>query len=461
MFSFSFAGVLAVLVFLNVAPNILSGSSRRAMVNAPVTLVTSPIAGRLMTEQAGSGQRVRAGDVIARVENLTVDRSELMRLKLESLSVGEKLLVVKTQLNESRPRAEELRSRIASLKSAALIQLEESTAQARAKLEAARAVADARLSHSARIRPLLLSNTYTRFHLEAAAFQAAEAAADKSAAEHLLTSRIALLDAGKHDVFVGDSFVLLTSLQQQLMTIDTEMKKLEAEQLASEERSKALKDLVEAEEDRIKKLGESAVVASTDGYVLDIDRRPGQYVDAGSKILRTASCKTAIVTAVFPISMVSDLTSEAPVAIDLIEDGRRLNGRVARIMPRDAERESERLWVPLPPALTNEMYALISLDEPLSQDGDSNDCKIGGWVRVTFESRLIGHMSAAISQTFASASHVLASVSQALASVGDLIVPPAHTEELIQPARSDDHDDIRAGDILRRSGAEVDHALAD
>jgi hypothetical protein len=152
---------------------------------------------------------------------------------------------------------------------------------------------------------------------------------------------------------------------------------------------------------RIQSLAEAVVTAPTDGYVLDVERRAGQYVDAGAKILRTASCETAIVTAIFPISMVGDVTSNTPVTLELVEEGRRVAGRVDRILPRDSDRESEKLWVPLPPAQSNEVYVLISPDQVLSQAGDTKDCNIGSWVRVTIDSKLSRMVSNKVGHTLA------------------------------------------------------------
>src|SRR4051812_49444524 len=63
------AGLLSVLMLTAVAPPIVADQSDRAVVNAPVTLLTAPIGGEIDTPTALSGSDVRDGDPLAPIRN--------------------------------------------------------------------------------------------------------------------------------------------------------------------------------------------------------------------------------------------------------------------------------------------------------------------------------------------------------------------------------------------------------
>jgi len=403
LFAVGFAGLLAILLLANIAPNFLSSSSRRAVINAPVTLVTSPISGRILEGPTIAGQRFRAGDVVARVQNPTIDRNVLVQLSLQSLGVDERRVILGTEVEQQHQRVAELDSQIAALKPEVMLQLLASEGEARARLASTRATATARQTQARRMQPLLDSKIITPLHIELLQLQAAAAEADRTAAEYTWESKSAALEAARRGAFIGEAFGLLNGLQQQRIAAATAMKRVATEQQAVEWRAGELKRLIESETGRLESLAEAVIVTPTDGYVLDVEQRQGQFVDAGKTILRMTTCKTALVTAVFPISMVGEVTLGATVNVELLEAGRHVSGRVSRILPRESDRESEKLWVPLPPAQGNEIYVLVALDEDLSREAPDQNCHIGGWVRASIESRWQRSFAGAIRRVFSAA----------------------------------------------------------
>ena len=420
LFAVGFAGLLAILLLANIAPNFLSSSSRRAVINAPVTLVTSPISGRILEGPAISGQRFRAGDIVARVQNPTVDRNVLVQLSLQSLGVEERRAILRTEGEQQQQRVAELDSQIAALKPEVMLQLVASEGEARARLASTRAIATARQTQARRMQPLLDSKIITPLHVEVLKLQAAAAEADHAAAEHTFASKAAALEGAGRGAFIGEAFGLLNGLQQQRIAAATAMKRLATEQQAVEWRAGELRRLVEGETARLESLAEAVIVTPTDGYVLDVEQRQGQFVDAGKTILRMTTCNTALVTAVFPISMVGEVTLGATANVELLEAGRQVSGRVSRILPRESDRESEKLWVPLPPAQGNEIYVLVALDEDFSREAPNQDCNIGGWVRASIESRWQRSFAGVLRRVFSAAD-------QSARHAGDVLPPVAHS----------------------------------
>src|SRR5882757_3705114 len=63
------AGLLSALMVTAVAPPIIADQSDRAVVNAPVTLLTAPIAGEIEALTALPGSDVGNGDKLAQISN--------------------------------------------------------------------------------------------------------------------------------------------------------------------------------------------------------------------------------------------------------------------------------------------------------------------------------------------------------------------------------------------------------
>jgi len=66
------ASILSLLMLTAVVPPIVADQSDRAVVNAPTTLLTSPIDGEIVSLAASPGRSVEAGDSLAQVSNISV-----------------------------------------------------------------------------------------------------------------------------------------------------------------------------------------------------------------------------------------------------------------------------------------------------------------------------------------------------------------------------------------------------
>ena len=79
--AYSVATVLALLLVNSALPPLLADQSDRAVIDAPITLLTSPIAGEVTTIVGAAGQRLQPNTLVAHVENARVDRSTLITLE--------------------------------------------------------------------------------------------------------------------------------------------------------------------------------------------------------------------------------------------------------------------------------------------------------------------------------------------------------------------------------------------
>jgi hypothetical protein len=73
--------MLSLLLIDAVVPPIVADQSDRAVVNAPVTLLTAPIEGEIDSLTMSPGHAAKAGDSLARISNVRLDRTTLISLQ--------------------------------------------------------------------------------------------------------------------------------------------------------------------------------------------------------------------------------------------------------------------------------------------------------------------------------------------------------------------------------------------
>src|SRR5438445_13114961 len=93
------AGLLSALMVTAVAPPIIADQSDRAVVNAPVTLLTAPIDGEIDSLTMNPGHAVEAGYALARISNVRLDRGTLISLQEKAAEAREKLAAVVANKN--------------------------------------------------------------------------------------------------------------------------------------------------------------------------------------------------------------------------------------------------------------------------------------------------------------------------------------------------------------------------
>src|SRR6478735_4374184 len=85
------SGVLSTLMVTAVVPPIVADQSDRAVVDAPVKLLTAPINGDIDSLSATPGREVNAGDVLAQISNARLDRTTLIMLEQKASDARQKL----------------------------------------------------------------------------------------------------------------------------------------------------------------------------------------------------------------------------------------------------------------------------------------------------------------------------------------------------------------------------------
>src|SRR4030081_754416 len=108
------ASVLSLLMITTVVPPIVADQSDRAVVNAPVTLLTSPIDGEIDSLAATPGRSVEAGESLAQISNVRLDRGTLISLEEKAAEAREKLAAAQANKESDRAYLKMIDSEIAN-----------------------------------------------------------------------------------------------------------------------------------------------------------------------------------------------------------------------------------------------------------------------------------------------------------------------------------------------------------
>ncbi len=111
--SFVVASILSLLMITAVVPPIVADQSDRAVVNAPVTLLTAPIDGEIDSLSMRPGGAVEADHSLAQISNVRLDRGTLISLEEKAADAREKLEATRGKRNSDHAYLKSLDSEIA------------------------------------------------------------------------------------------------------------------------------------------------------------------------------------------------------------------------------------------------------------------------------------------------------------------------------------------------------------
>ena len=133
------ATVLAMLLLTSALPPLVADQSDRAIVNAPVTLITSPIAGDVKSLTPRAGERLAANAPIAEIVNSRVDRSTLVVLEGELSDTSAKIYAIRAKIGSDDRYVAAISAVIAATKTAIEARYAQQIAELQGELSAASA----------------------------------------------------------------------------------------------------------------------------------------------------------------------------------------------------------------------------------------------------------------------------------------------------------------------------------
>ncbi|WP_225670368.1 HlyD family secretion protein [Bradyrhizobium hereditatis] len=392
------AGLLSALMVTAVVPPIVADQSDRAVVNAPVTLLTAPIGGEIDALTALPGSDVRDGDRLAQISNPRVDRGTLITLEEKSSDARQKLDAARAKGDSDRAYVASLDAELASQTQQLKIQFQSQIEELRARVAQSNAQSGEKKALVDRQSNMVTRNAASMDMLRPTTQQFSAALHNADAESAKLNQKIAQLDALSKGIYVGDELVALNNLAQKRRDINLDATRMEIEEKQQSAVLADLERLIETEQKRLANLAEADVLSRGPGKVLTIGAAMGRHVNAGDTISSIVDCNNPFVVAIFSYRQGQNMMPGTRVRID---GSSFRTGIVSAVLPKTSDKVDERFAVPFPQTERRELYAIITPDgvnEPgapvqEAKTSETSACPIGQWVTVTRDNGIVPSMS--------------------------------------------------------------------
>ncbi|MGE7156195.1 HlyD family secretion protein [Methylorubrum rhodesianum] len=392
--SVGLASVLAILIGTSVLPPLVADQSDRAVVNAPVTLLTAPIAGDIGAIPVAAGDTVERGSLVAQITNDRLDRATAIQLAGRVSELRERALAAenKRTSNEAYLAALDraIRDQSAQMTQVLRAQVEElkaKIASANASGEEKRVLMERQVGMVARdvASPDMVKSTTQAFN---AAIQ------EKKAAEAKLNQKTVQLEGLARGLFLGDELRSLADLSQKQLSLTYDTQRLAIEEKELKAAMADQQTLLTRENQRLDRLTTSEIKASAKGVVYNVNATTGRHVGAGDSLASVVDCERSFVVAIFSYRQGQNLQVGSAVTISggSVEPRR---GIVTEILPKTSDTVDATYAVPFPQTERRELYVLVR-PEPLPTGAAAHGspahgspaeaaCGVGRWVTVTRE----------------------------------------------------------------------------
>lgn len=384
------ASVLAVLMLTAALPPIVADQSDRAILDAPITLLTTPIAGEVSALSANVADRISQGTMIAEVKNKRVDRTTIIALESRANSLREALAAAQGRKEANLHYVAALDSEISAQKAQLIKQFEKQNAELKANVDAAQAMVEEKRALRDRQVNMVSRDVASDYMLKPTTQQLANAESTREAASQRLAWSLSQLDAINRDIFVGDNLVGIATLVQKRRDIafDAERQKIE-EATAKAGLADEMK-LVEAEHRRLQLLADARLTSPNDGEVLNVGVALGRHVNAGDAVATLVDCRSLFAVAIFSYREATALSVGTRVTISGRGLDRPVGGTLQDIVPKSSDKSDALYAEPFPQIERREMYVVVKPDtdmallRPTSADSaPTGSCPVGKWVTVT------------------------------------------------------------------------------
>ena len=369
------------LLFSTLFMPLLSASATRAILNAPVILLTTPIDGVVSSLVVKPGESFERGQTIATIENPRANQETLLSLQTRRLTLEQQLGSLRSQAEHDQQFYEALE------KTSQQYQSGYRTRQllAQRALKAESVAADARLqdAQSTVTRNVELFNQGAVSEATVTSSKA-QLASLQGAAESIRSQlRINNGDvtAATEQVYLDPDQLRMYDLQAQMTTLQLSIANQAKNQATQQQELDNLNTLIDTEQRRVKLMANYDVVAYAPGTVQELIAPQGTLVRAGSTLLRATHCDQSNVIAVFPERMASKITRDTQLTVNVAGLDQPLKAQVVQLLSSPTDTQSASYSVPFPYAEQNSVYVVGAFDTALTDEQRARTCNPGNWVK--------------------------------------------------------------------------------
>lgn len=378
---------LFVIVAVIYLPYALFTYSSNAVVSARIVTLTTPIDGIVAQAPPPPGTEVRAGDVIAKFVNTTVDRSTLSELKVEKASLEERiasikkekenLILMKAELEESKKiylasRAERLEYDIQRAKKRHEELLDSVTENSRLLNR------KKHLFNKGNVSVSSLDTTFFSTERSSKAAEQAKLDMDRMVSElNFLRKGIFINQDGRSEVVYQD---------QRADEIRIRVEEIDSRILESETRLKAIEERIKIETSRLAGFESREIKATDFSVILRSYVMEGSHIDEKTKVVDVIDCTKVYVDMTIHEGYFEKIQVGEKVSVKLRGSPKKLKGTVSHVRGGATFAEPEKNLAGVSPIRKpHEMQVLIQIDPEGLYDTASDFCHVGRTGEVSFE----------------------------------------------------------------------------
>ena len=384
------AFVLWLMVATLVQP-LLSSQATRAVLQAPVALITSPINGVVSQMVVHARDKVEPGTIVATVRNPTVSQEILTTLRSQHLALQSQLAQLGNQYKSDNQEMRSVGQEAGVHREASLVQAWEAWQIARRQRDVAHSVVEEQENKVRTNQALLEQGAISEQVMNSSMAQLNTARANAAVAEQSFAGQAQTVASAGQGAFVGTGGSnLFQTLASRREALRNSVGRAQQDAAAIFKQLKQVRDLEEEERRRVEKLSFYEIKASQAGQVHSVLAPEGAYVTAGASLVRVTDCSRLGVVAVFPARVAKRLGIGSVLDVKLTESARPVPARVEQLLPVASDALQSTYSVPFPYAEQGSIYAVARIEgkEPqeAAPDGGSNMCAPGKVVSASLRS---------------------------------------------------------------------------
>lgn len=379
-------GVLSFIIWLlfsTLFMPLMSSSATRAILNAPVILLTTPIDGVVRTLTIQPGSTFTTGQDIATIENPRANQETLLTLQTRRLTLEQQLASLASQAEHDQQYYDALEKTSQQYQSA--YQTRQMYAQKALRAESS--AAGARLADAEETVERNLELFRQGAVSEAVVASSKAQLASLQGAAESVRSRLRIssgdLSAAKDQVYLDPDQLRMFDLSAQMTTLQLSLANQAKNRATQQQELDNLNQLIETEQNRVKMMAAYEVVAYSPGTVQELVAPQGTLVRAGSTLLRATNCSQSYVIAVFPERMASKINRDSELQVSIRGLDQPLKAKVVQLLSSPTDIQASSYSVPFPYAEQNSVYVVGAFDNDLPENERAMTCNPGNWVTAT------------------------------------------------------------------------------
>ncbi|MDE1165157.1 MAG: hypothetical protein PW845_07125 [Pseudomonas sp.] len=368
------------LLFSTLFMPLMTSTATRAILNAPVILLTTPIDGVVSTLDIKPGATFEKGQEIATIVNPRANQETLLTLQTRRLTLEQQLSSLSSQAEHDQQFFDALQKTSDQYQTAyhtrqlyAQKALKAESSAASARLEDANATVDRNLEL---FRQGAVSEAVV-------ASSKAQLASLQGAAESI-RSQLRINDgdvtAANQQVYLDPDQLRMFDLKAQMTTLQLSLANQAKNRATQQQELDNLNHLIETEQNRVKMMAAYDVVAYSPGTVQELVAPQGTLVQAGATLLRATNCSQSYVVAVFPERMASKIDRDSVLKVSIRGMDQPLDAKVVQLLSSPTDIKANTYSVPFPYAEQNSVYVVGEFDAGLSDNQRAMACNPGNWV---------------------------------------------------------------------------------